>query len=67
MDKDRVQICAKLYIKEYGTDAVQQASRNVAKLREQGDEQAAGDWSEVVREIEALAGVIRMRPQTQGD
>lgn len=65
LDKDRVQVCAKLYIKQYGTDAMHQASRNVARLRELGDEKAAGDWLEVVREIEALAGVIRMRQPGQ--
>jgi hypothetical protein len=63
LDDDRVQMCAKLYIWEYGPNAVQQAERNVTTLRNQGDETAAETWSRVVTEIGKLAGVVRIRPR----
>jgi hypothetical protein len=51
MDDRTIELSAKLYVDEYGSEAPTMAAQNVETLRNRGDMDGAADWRRVVKEI----------------
>ena len=47
-----MQLAVTLYIKEYGSEASNEARRNVETLNGRGDKAGADGWARIVKEIE---------------